>query len=198
MSINQFSKVMSGAFFVFFACVALALSAAWGQPKLNSKVITSKIVEENGFTVVGIGARTSNAKEMTEQGVIPKQWERFMKEGLVSKIPDKADSSIIAVYTDYESDKDGEYTCLLGAKVTSADKVPPGMVAKKVPPGRYAVSTSEKGPVGKVVAETWKRIWTLPKSEPGGNRAYLADFEIYDQRAADPQNSQVDVYVGIK
>ncbi|PYX71378.1 MAG: AraC family transcriptional regulator, partial [Acidobacteria bacterium] len=60
------------------------------------------------------------------------------------------------------------------------------------------VSTSEKGPVGKVVAETWKRIWTLPKSEPGGNRAYVADFEIYDQRAADPQNSEVDVCVGIK
>ena len=92
------------------ACVALALSAAWEQTKLNSKVITSKIVEENGFTVVGIGARTSNAKEMTEQGVIPKQWERLMKEDLVNKIPDKADSSIIAVYTDYESDKDGEYT----------------------------------------------------------------------------------------
>ena len=121
-----------------------------------------------------------------------------MKEDLVNKIPDKADSSIIAVYTDYESDKDGEYTYLLGAKVTSADNVPLGMVAKKIPPGRYAVSTSEKGPVGKVVAETWKRIWTLPKSEPGGNRAYVADFEIYDQRAADPQNSEVDVYVGIK
>ena len=119
MSIDQFSKVMSGAFFVFFAFVALALSAALGQTKLQSKVIASKIVEENGFTVVGIGDRTSNAKEMTEQGVIPKQWERLMKKDLVNKIPDKADSSIIAVYTDYESDKDGEYTYLLGAKVTS-------------------------------------------------------------------------------
>jgi len=27
---------------------------------------------------------------------------------------------------------------------------------------------------------------------------YRADFEIYDQRAMDPQNLQMDVYIGIK
>src|SRR5437016_14162412 len=104
---------MSGAFFVFFACVALALSAAWEQTKLQSKVIASKIVEENGFTVVGIGDRTSNAKEMTEQGVIPKQWERLRKEDLVTKILDKAASSIMAVNTDYKRNKNDRYTSLL-------------------------------------------------------------------------------------
>jgi len=49
-----------------------------------------------------------------------------------------------------------------------------------------------------VVPETWSRIWAVPKSAPGGNRAYQADFEVYDQRAADPQNAQVHIYVGIK
>src|SRR5438128_12648652 len=98
---------MSGAFFVFFACVALALSAAWEQTKLQSKVIASKSVEENGFTVVGIGDRTSNAKEMTEQGVIAKQWESIMKHDLVNKIPDKSYCSIIAVSTDSERYTDG-------------------------------------------------------------------------------------------
>src|SRR2546421_1869935 len=48
-------KVMSGAFFVFFSFVALALSAAWEQTKLQYKVISSKIVEENGLTVGGLG-----------------------------------------------------------------------------------------------------------------------------------------------
>lgn len=157
-----------------------------------------KIVEQPGFTVIGIAARTTNAQEMSGKGVIGQEWARFMKEGLLSKIPDKADSSILAVYTDYESDANGVYTFLLGAKVSSADNVPLGMVAKKIPAARYAVFTSEKGPVERVVPETWSRIWTLPKSAPGGSRAYQADFELYDQRAADPQNSQVDVYVGIK
>ena len=121
-----------------------------------------------------------------------------MKEGLLSKVPNKVDSNILAVYIDYESDANGAYTLLLGARVSSADNVPPGMVAKKVPAGRYAVFTSEKGFVGKVVPETWSRIWAVPKYASGGNRAYQADFEAYDQRAADPQNAQVDIYVGIK
>ncbi|MGC2420662.1 MAG: GyrI-like domain-containing protein [Candidatus Acidiferrales bacterium] len=157
-----------------------------------------KIVEETGFTVVGIAARTTNAKEMAGKGVIAQQWDRFMKEGLLSKIPHKLDSEVLAVYTDYESDANGAYTFLIGARVSPADDVPAGMVAKKVPAGRYAVFTSERGFVGKVVPETWSRIWAKPKSAPGGDRAYRADFEVYGQRAADPQNAQVDIYVGIR
>jgi len=57
--------------------------------------------------------------------------------------------------------------------------------------------TSEKGPVYKIMFELWHRIWAIPKSTPGGDRAYKTDFEIYDQRATGPENSQVDVYVGI-
>jgi predicted transcriptional regulator YdeE len=38
----------------------------------------------------------------------------------------------------------------------------------------------------------------LPKTAVGGDRMYRADFEIYDERAADPQSVVVDVYVGIK
>jgi predicted transcriptional regulator YdeE len=32
----------------------------------------------------------------------------------------------------------------------------------------------------------------------GGTRAFLTDYEVYDQRAADPQNSQIDVYIGLR
>jgi predicted transcriptional regulator YdeE len=157
-----------------------------------------KVVEQAGFSVVGVAVRTSNAKEMTADGVIGRQWGRFMQEGTLNKIPAKADASIVAVYTDYASDKDGEYTFLLGARVTSDAEVPAGMVAKKVPAGKFAVFTSEKGAAQKVVPETWMRINSLPKSAAGGDRLYRADFEIYDERARDPQNLQTDVYVGIK
>ena len=156
-----------------------------------------QIVEQTGFTVVGIAIRTSNANEMSGKGVIPQQWDRFMNERLLGKIPNKVDSNILAVYTDYENDANSAYTFMLGARVSSTDSVPPGMVAKKIPAARYAVFVSETGFVGKVVPETWTRIWAVPKAEPGGNRTYKADFEVYDQRAADPQNAQVDIYVGI-
>ncbi len=157
-----------------------------------------KIVQQEGFTVVGIAVRTSNAKEATPESAIGKQWARLMGEKLLDKIPNKADGNIVALYTEYASDKDGEYTYLLGARVTKVESVPSGMIAKHVLAGRYAMFTSEEGPVQKVVVEMWRRVWTTPKSELGSERAYKADFEIYDQRAQNPADSIVDLYVGIR
>ena len=159
--------------------------------------MTPKIIEGlEGFTIIGISVRTNNAKEQTPDGQICKQWQRFFQENLLSKIPNRSDDNIIAVYTDYASDKDGDYTFVLGARVNSSQKIPAGMVAVKISSGRYVIFTSEKGPGFKVVPELWRRIWAVPKSSPGGDRVYKTDFELYDQRAQDPQNSQVDVYVG--
>ena len=182
-----------GAISLSLAAFLFISVAGMGEIGMNPNV-----VQQSGFTVVGIAVRTSNAKEMTADGLIGKQWARLMQEGLLAKIPNKADKSIVAVYTEYASDHNGEYTYVLGARVTSDADVPAGMVAKKIPAGRYAVFTSEKGPPAKVVPETWMRINSLPKPAVGADRVYRADFEIYDERAADPQSVVVDVYVGIK
>jgi predicted transcriptional regulator YdeE len=192
--------MLPGSFGIFFLLVltlgtplCLVLNAGSGDAQMNSR-----IVEQDGFTVVGIAVRTNNAREATAEGVIGKQWARFMQEGALAKIPNKTDHSIIAVYTDYAIDHNGDYTFVLGAKVSSVADLPQGFVEKKIPAGHYVVFTTEKGPGQKVVPELWMKINSLPKSEPGGDRAYRADFEIYDDRAADPQNLQADVYVGIK
>jgi predicted transcriptional regulator YdeE len=166
--------------------------------KLKGEAMDPKVVEQGEFTVVGLAARTSNAKEMTADGVIGKQWGRLMQENVVSKIPNKADQSIVAVYTEYASDHNGEYTFLLGARVTSDAEVPAGMIAKKIPAGKYAVFTSDKGPAPQVVPALWMKINSLPKTTVGGDRSYRADFEVYDQRAADPQSTVMDAYVGIR
>ena len=158
-----------------------------------------KTVHQDGFFVVGIEVRTSNAKEMTGEGAIPKQWQKFFQDGIQQKIPDKVDGTIYAVYTDYASDRNGEYSFVIGVKVNPNATVPAGMALRKVPAGDYAVLTSDKGPVSKVVPAAWQQIWSLEdKHQLGGPRAYRADFEVYDQRAADSQSSQVDVYIGVK
>jgi predicted transcriptional regulator YdeE len=72
------------------------------------------------------------------------------------------------------------------------------MIAKRVPAGRYAIFTSRTGPVEKIVPEVWKEIWSVSRSTLGGDRAYMADYEVYDSRASDPKNAQVEVHVGIK
>ena len=162
------------------------------------KAASPKVVKKDAFTVIGISARTSNAKETTPDGIIGKQWGRLFQEGLLSKIPNKADQNIVAVYTDYASDHNGEYTYILGARVKSDADVPAGMVAAKVPAGKFAVFTSEKGAAQKVVPELWMKINSLPQGAVGTNRQYKSDFEIYDERATDSQNLQMDVYIGIK
>jgi predicted transcriptional regulator YdeE len=177
-------------------CLASVLATIAGP---MAAAMEPKIVEQQEFSVIGIQTRTSNAKEVTGGGAIPKQWNKFFKDGIADKIPNKVDSMIYAVYTNYASDHNGEYDFIIGMKVSSVSEVPPGMVAKKMPGGRFAVITSAKGPVTQVVPQAWQRVYNLDNNKQlGGLRAYKADFELYDQRAQNPQDSQVDLYVGLK
>jgi|SRR5580704_4147639 predicted transcriptional regulator YdeE len=186
---------------IWLAEIAMAIAmcsiVAFSQAKKETEM-NPRSVQQEGFAVVGIAVRTSNAEQMTEARPIGKQWERLFKEGVLAAIPNKADGNILAVYSEYASDKDGEYTYLLGARVTKVENVPVGMTVKNVPAGRYAVFTSERGPVQKVVVEMWRRVWETPKSALGGDRAYKTDFELYDQRAKNPADSVVDLYVAVR
>jgi predicted transcriptional regulator YdeE len=175
------------------ACTVATLSDTKREADMNPRA-----VQQEEFTVVGIAVRTSNAEQMTEARPIGKQWKRLFKEGVLAAIPNKADAHIVALYTEYASDKDGAYTYVLGARVTKVESVPAGMVAKKVSAGRFAVFTSERGPVQKVVVEMWQRVWATPKSALGGDRTYKTDFEVYDQRAQNPADSVVDLYVAVR
>jgi predicted transcriptional regulator YdeE len=76
--------------------------------------------------------------------------------------------------------------------------VPEGMVSNAIPAGKYAIFTTERGPAYKVVPDIWVKINSLPMAAPGGSRTYKADYEVYDERARDPQASVVDVYIGVK
>src|SRR5215469_13184640 len=90
-------QIMRALPFIFLTLVAF--TTLMGEQTMNPKV-----VEKDGFTVIGISARTSNAKEVTSDGVIGKMWDRLFEEGVLAKIPNKADQNILAVYTDYGSD----------------------------------------------------------------------------------------------
>jgi predicted transcriptional regulator YdeE len=189
----------------FVARAVLANSALVGLGVLLAVIsvgassMQPRIVEQHEFQVIGILARTSNSKEMSGQGVIGGQWRKFFKDGILDKIPNKVDSTIYAVYTGYESNRNGEYDFVIGARVSSTADVPPGMIVRKVPKGRYAVVTTAKGPVEQVVPQTWQRVWDLEdRKQLGGTRAYKTDFEVYDERSRDPKNSQVDLRVGGK
>ncbi len=158
-----------------------------------------KTVHHDEFVVVGIEARTSGERELSGEGEIPALWERFRREHMLEKIPNKADANIYVLYADYSRDRMGEYSVIIGAKVKDKSQVPAGMVVKTVPAGQYAVVTSEKGPADTVIPAAWQKVWALEdKDLLGGTRAYKVDFELYDAHSADPQNLQADLYIGVK
>ena len=187
--------------FFLFALLVLAVTAGSAddqrQKAADAKENPITRADLPAFLVIGIEARTTNAKEATADGTVPKQWQKFFQEGILAKIPNRAGSNIYALYTDYASDRNGEYSFVIGAIVKNGTAAPVGMVAKQIAGGQFAVVPSDKGPLPKVVPAAWQAVW---KMEDDGKlkRAYRTDFEIYDKRSQDPQNAQVDIYVGLK
>jgi predicted transcriptional regulator YdeE len=179
--------------------LGLALVSGNEQRQAIKDDMESAIHQTNvpGFTVIGIAARTDNAKESTSDGIIPKQWQKFFSEGMLGQIQNKTGPNLYAIYTDYAGDHNGEYTYLVGAAVKEGTAAPSGMVVKRVLTGQYAVFTTEVGPFAKVVPAAWQRIFKL-EEEGKLKRAYKTDLEIYDQRAQNPQSAQIDIYIGLK
>ena len=96
--------------------ILLSAIAAMASAGFSQTTSQPKMVELSPFEVVGIAASTNNAKEAGPDAIIGKMWHGFRSEDLFDKIPGRVDPSIYAVYTDYASDANGQYTIILGAK----------------------------------------------------------------------------------
>ena len=150
------------------------------------------------IVVAGFQIRTTNARELSGESQIRALWQRFFLDNLATQIPNRTNDSLYAVYSNYQSDENGEYDYLLGAPVTGVDHLPAGMTYAAIATGEYAIITTEKGPVVQVMQQAWRHIWTISAEELGGKRAFLTDYEIYDHRATNPTNAQVEIHLGLK
>lgn len=122
-----------------------------------------------------------------------------MQEGVLQKIPNKADENIYAVYTDFANKRSGEYSVVLGARVTSKLRIPEGLVLKTVPAGKYLIFESERGPARQVIPAAWQKIATLEdQGKLGHARTYRADYEVYGAQAMNPENLRAELHVGVK
>jgi predicted transcriptional regulator YdeE len=158
--------------------------------------ITHKTLPEPQI-VIGLQIRTSNPRELSGEGKIGALWQRFFQDNLLEQIPNRTSDSFYVVYSNYASDEYGEYDYLLGSPVSSISNLPVDMTYEAIATGEYAIITTDKGPVVQVMQDKWKEIWSMPPSELGGKRAFLTDYEIYDHRAADPTNAEVEIHLGI-
>lgn len=149
--------------------------------------------------LVGITARTNNAAEMNSAtGRIGPTLQRYFENNLAAKIKArKKPGTTYCVYTDYESDCNGDYTYFVGEAVSHLDEVDPNLETKLIPAQHYIKFTTNSGPMPAVCIELWQKIWAMTDADLGGTRAYIADFEVYDERSHDTQNTVLDIYIGI-
>ena len=158
----------------------------------------SSMVAKGDIQIVGIEVRTSNQAEMSGSGKIGAHWQKFFKENVADRIPHAVSDDIFAIYMDYESDVNGEYSFVLGKQVSSFDDMPSELIRKVLPASKYAAFTTAKGPMPGIVIAAWQHIWSLSGADLGGERAYRADFEVYDQRSADPMQAEVEIFISVK
>jgi predicted transcriptional regulator YdeE len=144
------------------------------------------------FSIIGISVRTTNENEQSAKD-IPALWNKLLSEEILNKIPNKISKDIVCVYTDYEKDHTKPYTTILGAIVANLDAVPEGMTGKTIEGINYEKFTAKGNLAKGVVIKEWIKIWNSDL-----DRIFTSDFEIYGEKAKDPENAEVDIFIAIK
>lgn len=134
--------------------------------------------------VKGLSVRTTNKIELTEERNIAPLWQQFFEQQLHG-----GRAPVIGLYSQYEKDENGSYLFTAGQFV---DHHLEG--ALEIPPATYARFRTRKGPMEEVVFETWQMIWKWNKRHL---RTFTGDFEWYDERAIDPKEAQIDIYIAV-
>lgn len=149
------------------------------------------IIKKEMFYVVGISVRTTNENNQAKKD-IGALWQKFMSENMFAKITNRVEDSIYAVYTDYEKDHTKPYTTILGFKVSNLYAVPEGMVGKKIETSDYEQFSAKGDLTQNAVIDKWMEIWNMDL-----DRTYTSDFEVYGEKAQDPTNGEVDIFIAI-
>jgi len=144
------------------------------------------------FSVIGISVRTTNENGQAGQD-ISALWNTFITEGIAEKIPNKIDSSIYCIYTEYEKDHTKPYTTILGCKVANLNTIPAEMVGKTMEEATYTKHIAKGNIFQGIVFNEWTKIWNSDL-----DRTFTADFEVYGEKAQNPENAEVDIFIAVK
>lgn len=141
------------------------------------------------FQVIGIAVRTTNENNQAARDIGP-LWNRFFSEGIIDQIPGKIDPTIYCIYTDYEKDHTRPYTTVIGCSVESLDNIPEGMTGVTITGGNYTKHVARGNILQGLLYEAWTFIWNA-----GWKRKYTADFERYDEKAQNPEDAEVAIFI---
>ncbi|TGK17660.1 GyrI-like domain-containing protein [Leptospira kmetyi] len=140
--------------------------------------------------LIGVGSRTKNADEMGADGKIPKVWGKFFQE-VLPKVQNAGDS-IYAVYSNYESDENGEYSYFIG--IPSDEKG--SFETFQLPEGNYLELNTASGKSPDIVIQLWQEVWA--NQDLKNKRAFAVDYEIYPMDFTATPETQVKLYLSEK
>lgn len=147
-----------------------------------------QIMMQQEKKVAGTAVRTNNhAKEMPKQ--IGETWYTF-QTALYQKIPEKKNQNTIGLYTEYESNENGDYTFLAGCEINSFTNLPAGIKTYTIPAGSYAVFQVQGD--DRAIAVFWQKLWQMPLK-----RSFTFDFEEYYPDST-PENRHVSIYIALQ
>jgi|HubBroStandDraft_4_1064222.scaffolds.fasta_scaffold350704_2 predicted transcriptional regulator YdeE len=176
--------------------LALSFALSWGycdeetnqETQIQGSGMHHTIEHQKKKSFIGLELRTNNEECSS---AMPAHKERFFKENIPSKIPNKVNGNILALYTDYEGDDTKPYSWVLGCEVSSLDNIPEGLVGQVIPEATYAVFTTQ-GEFPQGLISAWQAIW-----KSNLHRSYTSDFEVYRSDFDPQKNPQVKVYIAI-
>lgn len=148
--------------------------------------------EVKQFKVAGISVRTTNENGKAAKD-IPELWQKFMRENIAANLKNKIDQNIYCVYTDYESDHNKPYTTLLGCKVSDDTVATEEIMVKTIEPGKYNIQQVKGNLEQGAVYDAWLEIWNKDLS-----RRYTTDFEVYGEKASNPQDAEIDIFIAVQ
>ena len=149
----------------------------------------SNTVLKDEFKIVGIEVRTNNKHIEKIQAL----WGNFFSENISEKIQNKINpNQIYCLYTDYESDLNVDYTCLIGYEVDKFKNISDRLISRTIQEAKYQFFF-DKGKINEAIPNIWQKIWNTKL-----NRIYKTDFELYDLTTMLTDNSEVNVFVCIK
>jgi len=158
------------------------------------------IIQLPDIKLVGISIRTNNAAETNlDTAKIGLMVQRFFDKKIQEKINDRKNPGrIFSCYTNYDSDVNGDYTYFIGEEVSSLENINNELVALTIPAETYA-KFFDTGIMPNVLIEMWKKIWVMNSQELGGERSYVTDFEIFDEKTLHQSDipTPVEVYISI-
>ncbi|MBL3657124.1 GyrI-like domain-containing protein [Fulvivirga sediminis] len=143
------------------------------------------------FKVMGIKVRTSNVTGNSAED-IGGLWQKFISENVAEKIPGRVDNEVLSIYTNYEGDHTKPYDTIIGCRVQSIDEVPDGMVSQAFEGGIYVKFVAEGNLDEGVIYDKWLEIWDIDL-----DRDFIADFEVFGNKAMNRENAKVDIYIGL-